>query len=312
MQPTVKAFDSEEEPSEIAGALRADGVAVVHDAVPVETIDAIANKLRIMFERQTPAGAEFYGANTRRLVFADVLRNVPEVAEALLVNSKVLEIADSILLPQAPWALAKPDAEPVVAWEDGVADALESYRNLSPRDPIYGPNCHHYRLSVAGVSQTCRGDTHQFLHREMDIYRPFFEHDPKNPEHNMAVAFAITDFTKENGATRVVPGSHLWSRDREAKESEVVQAVMPKGSVAIWSGKTLHGLAASCDESRMTVIFTMTANWLTPEENYAIGIPPDLSRSLPKRAQQMIGYRASHSLGWVTGRDPDNLLNEIA
>ena len=102
--------------------------------------------------------------------------------------------------------------------------------------------------------------------------------------------------------------SHKWERGREAKEEEVVQAIMSKGSAAIWTGKTLHGLAASLDQSRDSIIFTLTANWLTTEENQFLAVPIEVANSLPERAQQILGYRASHSLGWVNNLNPDNLL----
>ena len=41
-------------------------------------------------------------------------------------------------------------------------------------------------------------------------------------ETQFSTVWAISDFTEANGATRIVPGSHKWEKDREATEKEIV------------------------------------------------------------------------------------------
>ena len=125
----------------------------------------------------------------------------------------------------------------------------------------------------------------------------------------MASNWAGTDFTLENGATRVVPGSHRWPKGREAEEHEVAQAAMPKGSVVFWLGGTLHGAGASrCTLPRTGFILTLVVNWLVAEENQYLTVPPPIALTLPERTQQLLGYRSSSSLGWVAGLSGENLL----
>ena len=306
MNAAIKAFRSTDSTADIADALRRDGTAVIRELVAPEVADAIAARITPALRAQAPGGESFFGAPTRGL--GNVFVHAPEVADRLLLNGMFLEVADAILLPQAPMAASAARSRPSGTWEEGLDAALDEYQNLKPRDPVLGPNCHHYRLNISGARQVCPGDAHQFLHREMDTFRPFLEHDPDAPERALAITWAITDFTLENGATRLVPGSHRWPRERAAQEREVARAVMPKGSAALWTGKTLHGLAASRDESRTSVTFVFMVDWLTTEENQFFAIPPEVARGLPERAQQLIGYRASPALGWVSGRDPENLL----
>lgn len=293
MSPSLATFQGTDTADEIADALRREGAAVVRELVAPDIADAIAERIVPTLRAQEPGGESFFGAPTRGL-------------GDLFVHAS--EIADRILLPQAPMAASAAQSRPSATWEEGLDAAFEDYLEMKPRDPVLGPNCHHYRLNISGARQVCPGETHQFLHREMDTFRPFLEHDPEAPERALAIVWALTDFTLENGATRLVPGSHRWARERVAEESEVARAVMPKGSAALWTGKTLHGLAASRDESRTSVTFVFMVDWLTTEENQFFAIPPEVAKGLPERAQQLIGYRASPALGWVSDRDPDNLL----
>lgn len=306
MSPSLATFRATDPPDDIADALRRDGAAVVRELVAPDIADAIAVRIVPTLRAQEPGGESFFGAPTRGM--GDIFVHAPEIAGDLLLNETFLKVADAILLPQAPMAASAAQSRPSATWEEGLDAAFEDYLEMKPRDPVLGPNCHHYRLNISGARQVCRGDAHQFLHREMDTFRPFLEHDPEAPERALAIVWALTDFTLENGATRLVPGSHRWPRDRAAEEHEVTRAVMPKGSAALWTGKTLHGLAASRDESRTSVTFVFMVDWLTTEENQFFAIPPEVARGLPERAQQLIGYRASPALGWVSDRDPDNLL----
>ena len=306
MSPSLATFQGTDRADEIADALRRDGAAVIRELVSPDIADAIAARIVPALRAREPGGESFFGAPTRGV--GDIFVHAPEIAGDLLLNERFLEIADAILLPQAPMAASAAPSRPSATWEEGLDAAFEDYLDLKPRDPVLGPNCHHYRLNISGARQVCPGDAHQFLHREMDTFRPFLEHDPETPERALAIVWALTDFTLDNGATRLVPGSHRWPRERVAEEHEVARAVMPKGSAALWTGKTLHGLAASRDESRTSVTFVFMVDWLTTEENQFFAIPPEVARGLPERAQQLIGYRASPALGWVSDRDPDNLL----
>jgi ectoine hydroxylase-related dioxygenase (phytanoyl-CoA dioxygenase family) len=86
---------------------------------------------------------------------------------------------------------------------------------------------------------------------------------------------------------------------------------MPKGSVVFWMGGTLHGLGVNrSDEPRTGIVCTLVVDWLTPEENTYFAVPPEIARSLPERAQQLLGYRSSISLGCVAGRASENWLAE--
>ncbi len=122
--------------------------------------------------------------------------------------------------------------------------------------------------------------------------------------------WAVSDFTAENGATRVIPGSHLWEREREATEEDIVQAVMPKGSVLVWLGSLLHGMGVNgTDAPRTGLVSAYSVGCLRQEENQYLSCPPEVAAELPGKVQQLLGYKAhSPILGWVEDRDWELLL----
>jgi len=111
----------------------------------------------------------------------------------------------------------------------------------------------------------------------------------------MTCIVALTDFTAENGATRIVPGSHRWSDEsRRATKEEVCQAIMPAGSVLIISGNVLHGAGdnTTLAEWRRGIQLGFTLGWLRTEEAHHLQIPLDVAARLPVRAQRLLGFRS--------------------
>ena len=147
----------------------------------------------------------------------------------------------------------------------------------------------------------------QALHRDDQVY-PI-----PNPHADVVLntIWAFDDFTSENGATRIVPGSHRWERDRPpGPDDPVVEAVMPAGSVAFYLGSVLHGGGANrTDTPRLGVILEYVAGWLRPQENHVIGVPPELVATLPERLQELLGYNIYPPfMGYVDGRHPRRFL----
>ncbi|MGD9752720.1 MAG: phytanoyl-CoA dioxygenase family protein [Acidimicrobiia bacterium] len=122
--------------------------------------------------------------------------------------------------------------------------------------------------------------------------------------------WALDDFTVDNGATVVLPGSNRWEHTTVDERTRVVQAEMPAGSVLIWTGKTLHGGGANhTDRWRLGLVIEFVAGWLRTHENIQASIPPALARELPPRLQELIGYHLYPDfLGYVDGRHPRKVL----
>jgi len=111
---------------------------------------------------------------------------------------------------------------------------------------------------------------------------------------SVSTMIALEDFTAENGATRVVPGSHgaPAAFDPAADEAAVTQAVMPAGSVLLYSGRTVHGAGhnRTTDTWRMGLHISYVSALIRPEENHALAVPLEVARTLSPAAQRMLGW----------------------
>jgi len=110
--------------------------------------------------------------------------------------------------------------------------------------------------------------------------------------------WALTDFTEENGATRVVPGTHLADAPPDPfHPPETVAAEMPKGSVLVFVGSLWHGGGANgTDRRRVGIAMNYCAGFLRQQENQQLGLPRDLVRAFPHRLQELVGYSVYNGL----------------
>jgi ectoine hydroxylase-related dioxygenase (phytanoyl-CoA dioxygenase family) len=123
--------------------------------------------------------------------------------------------------------------------------------------------------------------------------------------------WALTDFTDENGATRLVPGSHLKPNPEYGGRYETIPATMKKGSVLIWEGALWHGGGANRTQKRRTgIAMNYCAGFIRQQENQQLGLPPELVRTFSPRLQELIGYGVYQGLiGHIDKKSPAQLLN---
>ena len=122
--------------------------------------------------------------------------------------------------------------------------------------------------------------------------------------------WALTDFTEENGATRLVPGSHQWQnpdyKDGEP-EAETIAAEMSQGSVLIWHGSLWHGGGANTtsDETRVGVAMNYCAGFIRQQENVQLGIPPEVMGTFSPELRELCGLGVYRGLtGNIDKRSP--------
>ncbi len=125
--------------------------------------------------------------------------------------------------------------------------------------------------------------------------------------------WALTDFTEENGATRIVPGSHLADASPVyGAHYDSVPAAMPRGSVLIWHGSLWHGGGANrTDTDRVGIAMNYCAGWVRQQENQQLGIPVEVARTFSPRLRELIGYGVYNMLiGHINKHSPVEILGD--
>lgn len=288
MSATLERFSRDADTDKVCAALERDGAVIVEHMLPLDVVDrvndevecavALADPFEDMFN---PVMQAFHGPFTKQVP------GVPGISRTfatdVMCHPTLLGICDRILLP----------------------------------------SCARYQLNLGHLLQRGPGSEEQWPHRDeavwSDVPRP-------HPELQLASVIAFVDFTADNGATRVVPGSHRWP-DRWLLPAEqmaltipepeqIAFAEMPAGSAVIYSGGTIHaGGANSTDVQRRGAHLSYCLGWLRTEENNVLSTPPALAASLPRQAQELLGYaihdsigRGGGYLGMVRMQDPVELL----
>ncbi len=164
-------------------------------------------------------------------------------------------------------------------------------------DEILAPNATSYQLHLTQIIDIGPGEPAQMIHRDHWAWDMFAF--PAGFEVEISTIWAMQDFTEENGATRVVPGSHTWE-GRTPSPEDTVPAEMEQGSVLVYTGSVFHGGGANRSERTRTAInIDYCLGWLRQEENQYLSCPPEVARELPIELARLIGYsRAAFALGY--------------
>lgn len=171
---------------------------------------------------------------------------------------------------------------------------------------VLDPGCLMSSLSSIDIRP---GETAQPIHADDQII-PLPKPHPATVCNTM---WALTDFTEANGATRVIPGSHLADDSPVyGQEYDSVPAEMPAGSVLIWHGSLWHGGGANqSGERRVGIASNYCAGYIRQQENQQLGIPRATAARFDRRLQRLCGYNTYNGLiGHIDKTDPITLLSD--
>jgi ectoine hydroxylase-related dioxygenase (phytanoyl-CoA dioxygenase family) len=190
-------------------------------------------------------------------------------------------------------------------------DLAEEPRALAVLDRFLQPG---YLLTATHSIQNNPGETAQSRHTDDGFYRL-----PRpRPAISYTLIAAVDPFTRENGCTEVIPGSHLWGdpgapdrpNDPAEMEAMLVPMEVPAGAAFIMAGTLIHrGGANRTDRPRLAFTNQYCEPWARPQENFFLAIPPAQVRAMSPRLQTLLGYDIwPPFMGMVTASHPAKAL----
>ena len=199
-------------------------------------------------------------------------------------------------------------------------EIVEDARVTALLDAVLMPG---YLLTASQAICIYPGETPQPIHYDDTFYpipRP-------RPSISFSTIVAVDAFTPENGCTEVIPRSHRWSDERVKGtyygrgadgalppdvESQLVPMAMPAGSCMFFHGTLLHrGGANRSAAPRLAFSNQYCQPWARTQENFYLGVPPELVRTMSPRLQSMLGYEIMPPfMGHVTASHPTKVLRE--
>jgi ectoine hydroxylase-related dioxygenase (phytanoyl-CoA dioxygenase family) len=192
------------------------------------------------------------------------------------------------------------------------AELLTNSLALEVADAVLKRHCDNYQVGSMTAIEIHPGETPQILHRDGDFYPIAIP----GVEFQLQAMWALSDFTEENGATRIVTDRDVLkgvkNADTEAfeniDESTVSQAVMPKGSVFFWLQSTIHGGGANTASTPRSGLFiSYCLGWLRQEDNQYLLMPREVAESFPENVSRLLGYQAHGKYLGIYPGDPDGL-----
>ncbi len=165
-----------------------------------------------------------------------------------------------------------------------------------------------YLLSANLAINVHPGETPQPFHQDNDG-GPFAS---TGAIHGISVIWNLDEFTEDNGATEVIPGSHHFPNGLPDTES-AIKILMPAGSALVFSGSLLHrGGTNRSSKARLAITPQYCQPWLRQLENMVLSVPPEMAALFSPRIQELLGYsvRSPGFMGYVDGLHPKRLFDK--
>ena len=121
----------------------------------------------------------------------------------------------------------------------------------------------------------------------------------------MNVAWCLDDFTQTNGATQIVPFSHLRSANADqAAISEAMPVIAPAGTMMLLDSRLWHRTGENTSQQSRAALF----GWYTrpiyrTQENWFLSLDSAIVDTASDTLLTLLGYK-SQGLGLVYGQSP--------
>lgn len=255
--------------SSIIEKLETYGVCIVRNLIHKEKCDNIVQELDPYFFRDEAWNGSPFPKETT-VVTRSILKS-PTSVDLILCNDLFVQLSSKFL------------SELNYFWTGNQIREGNSYIQLN--------SAITYKVGPHAKDQMYHREDmiHHNIHEENDTYK-------YGSETLLGFSIALTDTTKNNGATRVIPGSHLWGPNRcpDNREGNVCYLELEKGDCAFMLGSTYHAASSNMtSEDRITSFYFMTKSYLKQEENYFLDNNIGYFSKYSNRALKLLGLDLS-------------------
>lgn len=255
--------------SSIIEKLEKYGVCIVRNLIQEEKCDKIVEELDPYFFRDEAWNGSPFPKETT-VVTRSILKS-PTSADFILCNDLFVQLSSRFL------------SESNYFWTGNQIREGNSYIQLNSAITYkVGPNAKDQMYHREDM-------IHHNIHEENDTYK-------YGSETLLGLSIALTDTTKTNGATRVIPGSHLWGPNRcpDNNEGNACYLELEKGDCAFMLGSTYHAASSNTtSEDRITSFYFMTKSYLKQEENYFLDKNVSYFKKYSNKALKLLGLDLS-------------------
>ncbi|KAH6973020.1 hypothetical protein BKA56DRAFT_492285 [Ilyonectria sp. MPI-CAGE-AT-0026] len=271
---TVSATDPEVNATLLESILNRDGAVIVKSLVSQELCKQLKEDLKPHFDTDRSDAAGFFPSTTKR---ATGILAYSDACAELVVNSLFQSVASRVL--------------------DSKYTYWEGQKQLSVVGKPQIASIVGFRVQPGGTQQALHRDDADYHTRNCDM--PVM----------LGCVTALTKTTKENGATIVIPKSHLWGPDRCPLDHEAIAGELEVGDSMIFFGNVYHagGSNTTKNEARETIGVFLCKGTLRQEENQYLELPPDVARARNFSPQllRLLGYGiCPPALGLYKYKDP--------
>ncbi|KAG8168133.1 hypothetical protein KVR01_003822 [Diaporthe batatas] len=278
-QPSLARYDATDPsttPERLVEIINRDGAVIVEKLITRDLAEAIKRDLKPHFDQDIPDKYGFFPPTTQR---ASGLLGISDSCVELACSRLYTDVAN--ILVSSSHTFWRGDRQKTVSGKPIISSTVG------------------FRVNPGG--------TRQVLHRDDNDYHP---HDKKLPV-MIGCVTALTKTTAANGATVLIPGSHLWGPERRPLDEEAVPAELEPGDACIFLGNTYHAGGANItkDEYRETVGIFLCQPTLRPAENQFLMVPLEKVRKMRPQAQRLLGYGLCEpGVGFMKYQDPMRVL----
>ncbi|RFU33825.1 hypothetical protein B7463_g2494, partial [Scytalidium lignicola] len=274
---------------DIFGLLKRDGGVVVEKLLSRETIEQSNREIAARLEADKSWSGTFFPGETRRAPGLNSF--APTYTKNHLMNPIYQAVCRHFLTTKNTFWWGKEQKTSVSLPQVSASTAIQ----IGPGAPDQEIHRDDY--------------IHHYVHEEISEWVD--ERDLNTRESAIGLFVAGSRATIANGATRYIPGSHLWGNEREPVEDDVFYAELDVGDAFLMLSSCYHGGSAnrSTDEFRLVYAAFCTRGFLRQEENQYLVIPQERLKEHERKTQRVLGWAISEPyMGWVDFQDPLKLL----